>query len=148
VHAKAPVDGGAVEAEEDAVGNGCPGGVLGAAVEAHLHITARPWPCEVDLVGRRRAADLGREKGVAAVTLFSDLALRRRKTAFLSVKASNAMAAALHCSALLCPRDKGGGECAGEGGPRSGREEGGRPEYIANQKGGRQTTDRRKASSI
>jgi hypothetical protein len=93
------VDGGAVEAEEDAVGNGCPGGVLGAAVEAHLHITARPWPCEVDLVGRRRAADLGREKGVAAVTLFSDLALRRRKTAFLSVKASKAMEAAPLCLA-------------------------------------------------
>jgi len=30
------VDGGAVEAEEDAVGDGGPGGVLGVAVEAHL----------------------------------------------------------------------------------------------------------------
>lgn len=36
VDAKAAVDGGAVEAEEDAVGDGGPGGVLGAAVEAHL----------------------------------------------------------------------------------------------------------------
>lgn len=34
--AEAAVDGGAVEAEEDAVGDGGPGGVLGAAVEAHL----------------------------------------------------------------------------------------------------------------
>jgi hypothetical protein len=87
------VDGGAVEAEEDAVGNGCPGGVLGAAVEAHLHITARPWPCEVDL------GEGERERRIAAVTLFSGLALRRRKTAFLSVKASKAMAAALLCLA-------------------------------------------------
>lgn len=38
VHAEAAVDGGAVEAEEDAVGDGCPGGILGAAVEAHLHM--------------------------------------------------------------------------------------------------------------
>jgi len=30
------VDGRAVEAEEDAVGDGGPGGVLGVAVEAHL----------------------------------------------------------------------------------------------------------------
>jgi len=30
------VGGGAVEAEEDAVGDGGPGGVLGVAVEAHL----------------------------------------------------------------------------------------------------------------
>lgn len=30
------MDGGAVEAEEDAVGDGGPGGVLGVAVEAHL----------------------------------------------------------------------------------------------------------------
>lgn len=36
VDAEAAVDGGAVEAEEDAVGDGGPGGVLGAAVEAHL----------------------------------------------------------------------------------------------------------------
>ena len=34
--AEAAVDGGAVDAEEDAVGNGDPGGVLGVAVEAHL----------------------------------------------------------------------------------------------------------------
>lgn len=30
------MDGGAVEAEKDAVGDGGPGGVLGVAVEAHL----------------------------------------------------------------------------------------------------------------
>lgn len=30
------MEGGAVEAEEDAVGDGGPGGVLGVAVEAHL----------------------------------------------------------------------------------------------------------------
>lgn len=30
------MDGGAVDAEEDAVGDGGPGGVLGVAVEAHL----------------------------------------------------------------------------------------------------------------
>jgi len=36
VHAEAAVEGGAVEAEEDAVGDGGPGGVLGVAVEAHL----------------------------------------------------------------------------------------------------------------
>ena len=34
--AEAAVDGGAVDAEEDAVGDGGPGGVLGVAVEAHL----------------------------------------------------------------------------------------------------------------
>lgn len=34
--AEAAVEGGAVEAEEDAVGDGGPGGVLGVAVEAHL----------------------------------------------------------------------------------------------------------------
>lgn len=33
---EAAVDGGAVEAEEDAVGDGGPGWVLGVAVEAHL----------------------------------------------------------------------------------------------------------------
>jgi hypothetical protein len=36
VDPEAAVDGGAVEAEEDAVGDGGPGGVLGVAVEAHL----------------------------------------------------------------------------------------------------------------
>jgi len=36
VDPEAPVDGGAVEAEEDAVGDGGPGGVLSVAVEAHL----------------------------------------------------------------------------------------------------------------
>ena len=34
---EAAVDGGAVEAEKDAVGDGGPGGVLGVAVEAHLY---------------------------------------------------------------------------------------------------------------
>lgn len=34
--AEAAVDGGAVDAEEDAVGDGGPGGVLRVAVEAHL----------------------------------------------------------------------------------------------------------------
>ena len=38
VDPKAAVDGRAVEAEEDAVGDGGPGGVLGVAVEAHLHV--------------------------------------------------------------------------------------------------------------
>ena len=38
--AEAAVDGGAVDAEEDAIGDGGPGGVLGAAVEAHLVL----WP--------------------------------------------------------------------------------------------------------
>jgi hypothetical protein len=36
VDPEAAVGGGAVEAEEDAVGDGGPGGVLGVAVEAHL----------------------------------------------------------------------------------------------------------------
>lgn len=36
MYAEAAVEGGAVEAEEDAVGDGGPGGVLGVAVEAHL----------------------------------------------------------------------------------------------------------------
>ena len=38
VDPEAAVDGGAVEAEEDAVGDGSPGGVLGVAVEAHLYM--------------------------------------------------------------------------------------------------------------
>lgn len=36
MYSEAAVEGGAVEAEEDAVGDGGPGGVLGVAVEAHL----------------------------------------------------------------------------------------------------------------
>ena len=36
MYAEAAVDGGAVDAEEDAVGDGGPGRVLGVAVEAHL----------------------------------------------------------------------------------------------------------------
>jgi hypothetical protein len=84
-------------------------------------ITARP--CEVDLVGRRRAADLGREKGIVAVTLFSGLALRRRKTEFLSLKAWNAMAAALLCFAFAREaRRISAGEGRNGGGPRTGRE--------------------------
>lgn len=38
VNAEATVDGRAVDAEEDAVGDGGPGRVLGVAVEAHLQI--------------------------------------------------------------------------------------------------------------
>jgi hypothetical protein len=67
VDPEAAVDGGAVEAEEDAVGDGGPGGVLGVAVEAHLYEGG------------------GTVRSRAGLTLFSGLALRRRKTAFLSV---------------------------------------------------------------
>lgn len=41
VDAEAAVDGGAVDAEEDAVGDGGPGWVLGVAVEAHLQTDTR-----------------------------------------------------------------------------------------------------------
>ena len=37
VDVEAAMKGGAVKAEEDAVGDGGPGGVLGVGVEAHLH---------------------------------------------------------------------------------------------------------------
>ena len=50
VYSEAAVDGGAVEAEEDAVGDGGPGGVLGVAVEAHLRC------------GRKMILDLEEEK--------------------------------------------------------------------------------------
>ena len=55
VYSEAAVDGGAVEAEEDAVGDGGPGGVLGVAVEAHLRCGA------VARVRNRKRSDGGRK---------------------------------------------------------------------------------------
>jgi hypothetical protein len=124
------VDGGAVEAEEDAVGDGGPGGVLSVAVEAHLYEGGG-----VDMVRCDLGAGGGPRSraGQYARTLFSGLALRRRKTAFLSVKASKAVAMAgcrrqsagrIRCAAKLGSvwaerRSGAGGELTGRAGSRA-----------------------------